>query len=259
MQHVRRTVLAALLLAAATTAPAAGPTLKVGVEGAYPPFSMVGPDGKVQGFDIDVMNELCRRLQASCTQVQVEFDALIVALRAKKIDLIVASMSVTPERQKVVDFTRPYYNSSNRVVVRIGSGVDGTPAGLKGKRLGVQRNTIHDRYASTKLPGVEVVRYARQDDVYLDLVAGRVDATLCDSVAGSLGFLKKPAGKGFAVLGMPPDDPSYFGSGSGIATRKADTALVLKFNAAIKAVRAGGQYKKIQDKYFDFDVYGKAQ
>jgi arginine/ornithine transport system substrate-binding protein len=90
------------------------------------------------------------------------------------------------------------------------------------------------------------------------LAAGRIDATLCDTVAGDRGFLKKPEGKGFAMIGKPADDPAYFGTGSGIAVRKADTALADKFNAAIVAVRANGTYKKVQDKYFDFDVYGKA-
>mgnify|MGYP003349468878 FL=1 len=80
---------------------------------------------------------------------------------------------------------------------------------------------------------------------------------MCDSVAANLGFLKTPAGKGFAVLGTPPDDPAFFGAGAGIAVRKGDAALQQKFNAAIQAIRANGTYKKVESKYFDFDIYGK--
>jgi len=106
------------------------------------------------------------------------------------------------------------------------------------------------------VPGAEVVRYARQDDVFLDLAAGRLDLVLCDSVAADLGFLKRQAGKGFGFVGAAVEHP-IFGQGAGIAVRKADTALQAKFNTAIAAIRANGVYKKINDKYFDFDVYGK--
>lgn len=184
---------------------------------------------------------------------------MIPALQARKFDAIISSMAITPERQKQVNFSDKYYNTPPAFIGKAGAVKDITPASLKGKKIAVQRSTSHDRYATAMYKESEIVRYAKQDDVFLDLVSGRVDATLCDSVAGSLGFLKKPAGKGFVVLGTPPDDVAFFGTGSGIAARKADTALVEKFNAAIKAVRASGQYKKIQDKYFDFDVYGKAQ
>ena len=130
-------------------------------------------------------------------------------------------------------------------------------AALKGKRIGVQRSTIQDRFATATFTQSEIVRYAKADEVYLDLAAGRVDVVLSDTVAVDGGFLKKPQGKGFAFFGPNYDDPKIFGTGSGIAVRKADAALQAKFNAAIPAIRANGVYKKINDKYFDFDVYGK--
>lgn len=248
-----------LALAASPAVMAQAPDWKkvrIGVEGAYPPFSEVGTDGKLKGFDIDMALALCAEMKAECTLVQQEWDGMIPSLQARKFDAIIASMAITPERQKQVNFTSKYYNTPPAFLGK-GTPRDISPAALKGKKIGVQRTTSHDRYATQYYKDSEIVRYAKQDEVFLDLAAGRIDVALCDQVAGSEGFLKKPAGKGFAVLGNPVDDPAIFGTGSGIALRKADTALLDKFNAAIVAVRANGSYKKIQDKYFDFDVYGK--
>ena len=131
-------------------------------------------------------------------------------------------------------------------------------ANLKGKKIGLQRATIHDNYLTDNYgQDVEVVRYGTQDEAYLDLVAGRVDMLLADSVAISDGFLKKPEGQDYQFIGPDLNDPKWFGEGTGIAIRKEDQDLVEMFNKAIKQIRADGTYKKIQDKYFDFNVYGE--
>ena len=253
-------LLSILLLAAMLpqAAQAADPVkIRIGVEGAYPPFSSVGPDGRIVGFDIDIANALCAQMKAQCTLVQQDFDAMIPALQAKKIDAVIASMSATPERLKVVDFSDKYYNTPARLIAKIGAALDGTPAGFKGKKIGVQRSTIHDRYATAKFGGATIRRYTKQDEVFLDLASGRIDATLVDSVAGDNGFLKLPAGKGYGFVGPAYDDAAFFGTGVGVALRKGDAALREQLNAAIKAIRANGVYKTLQAKYFDFDVYGK--
>lgn len=232
--------------------------IRVGVEGAYPPFSEVGPDGKLKGFDIDIANALCAQMKAECTLVQQDFDGMIPALQAKKFDAIIASMSATDERKKSVDFSDKYYKTPNRFVAKAGSTLAITPGGLKGKKIGVQRSTVNDRFATDTFKESEIVRYTKQDDIYLDLAAGRIDGTIVDSVAANDGFLKKPEGKAYAFTGPAFTDPKYFGAGVGIAIRKTDTDLTAKFNDAIKAIRANGTYTKIQDKYFDFDIYGDA-
>jgi arginine/ornithine transport system substrate-binding protein len=247
-----------LMALAPAAARAADPaTLRIGVEGAYPPFSSVGADGKIVGFDIDIANAVCAEMKVACTLVQQDFDGMIPALKARKVDLVVASLSITPERQKVVDFSDKYYKTPNRLIAKAGVTIDGSAASVQGKKIGVQRSTINDRYVTDRFPGATIKRYAKQDEVYLDLAAGRIDATLVDSVAGDVGFLKTPAGKGFAFTGPSYDDPIYFGMGVGIAMRKGETALRERVNGAIKAIRANGAYKKLQDKYFDFDVYGR--
>ena len=251
------TALAATVAVFAPLAAAQAPAvLKIGVEGAYPPFSEIGTDGKLKGFDIDIANAMCERLKMTCTLVQAEFDAMIPALRAKKFDAIVASMSITPERKKSVDFSDKYYQTPARVIARADSKLEVTPAGLKGKKIGVQRTTIHDRFATTTFKGAQIVRYAKQDEVFLELASGRIDATLMDSVAADVGFLKTPAGKGYAFVGPVYTDPAFFGEGAGIAVRQGDTALRDKLNAALAAMLADGSYKKLAAKYFDFDVYG---
>ncbi len=259
--HRRVLLLSASLACAAFVAlpaRAADPApLRVGVEGAYPPFSAVGPDGQIKGFDIDIAKALCEQIKAQCTLVQLDFDGMIPALQSKKIDMIVASMSITPERLKVVDFSDKYYTTPNRLIARAGSPIDGAPAGFKGRKIGVQRATINDRFATAKFSGASIVRYAKQDEIYLDLAAGRIDATLVDAVAGNEGFLKTPAGKGFAFVGPDYDDPQFFGKGAGVAVRKSDVELRDKLNAAIGAIRADGRYKQIAARYFDFDIYGK--
>jgi arginine/ornithine transport system substrate-binding protein len=231
--------------------------LRVAVEGAYPPFSAVAADGSLKGFDIDIANAVCAEMKAECKLVQQDFDAMIPALQAKKSDLIVASLSITPERLKVVDFSDKYYKTPNRLIAKAGSKIDGSPAGFKGAKIGVQRSSINDRYASAKFDGAAIVRYAKQDEVWLDLAAGRIDATLVDAVAGDAGFLKTPAGKGFAFTGPAYVDPEFFGRGVGIALRKGEPELKARLDAAIKAIRGNGVYGKIQDRYFDFDVYGQ--
>ena len=257
----RRHLLTALLLAAASLAASAQAPdwkkIRIGVEGAYPPFSEVGTDGKLKGFDIDIAMALCAQMKAECTLVQQEWDGMIPALQARKFDAIIASMAITDERKKSVLFSDKYQNTPPWMVGKGSLPHDISPAAMKGKKIGVQRTSIHDRWATATYKDSEIVRYSKQDEVFLDLAAGRIDATVCDSVAANLGFLKTPAGKGFAVLGTPPDDPAFFGAGAGIAVRKSDAVLQQKFNAAIKAIRANGVYQKVNAKYFDFDVYGK--
>jgi len=255
----RRLLAAFLLLVAAGAVSAQAPAWKkvrIAVEGAYPPFSEIGPDGKIKGFDVDIANALCADMQAECVFVQQEFDGMIPGLQARKFDAVIASMSITEERKRSVAFSDKYYSTPARLVSKKGTAFVPTAAGLKGKRVGVQRSTIHDRFATDTFKDSEIVRYASQQQVFLDLASGRVDVVLEDEVAADVGFLKTPAGKGFAFFGPEYNDTRYFGIGAGVAMRKGDTELQAKFNQAIRDIRANGTYQKLAKQYFDFDVYG---
>jgi arginine/ornithine transport system substrate-binding protein len=231
--------------------------VRIGVEGAYPPFSYTTADGKLEGFDIDIAVALCKAMGVEYKLVAQDWDGIIPALMARKYDAIIASMSITEERKKKVAFTDKYYQTPAKFVTKKGMVKDFTPDVLKGKTVGVQRATIHDNYITDNYgKDVKIKRYATQDEAYLDLAAGRVDFLLADSVALSDGFLKKPEGANYEFVGPDLTDPRWFGNGAGIAIRKRDKDLVEMFNKAIDQIRADGTYKAIQDKYFDFNVYG---
>jgi arginine/ornithine transport system substrate-binding protein len=233
-------------------------TLRVGVEGAYPPFSWVKPDGKMAGFDVDISYALCKAMGADeCVLVQQDWDGIIPALLSKKYDCIVASMGITEDRKKKVAFTNKYYQSPAKFVVKKGTIKDISAKSLSGKTIGVQRATIYYQYLKDNhAADVKIKLYANQDEAYLDLKSGRLDGILADSVAVKEGFLNKPEGKDYEFIGPDLTEPKWFGDGNGIACRKEDVVLVKKLNEAIAKIRADGTYKNIQDKYFDFNIYG---
>ena len=248
------------LLAALTSAGAfAQETIRFGVDASYPPFESKAPDGKLVGFDIDMGNEICRRLHAKCVWVEQDFDGMIPALKARKFDGVLSSMSMTPAREQQIAFSSKLFNTPTRLVAKTGSGILPTAQSLKGKRVGVEQGTIQEAYAKAHWApaGVDVVSYQNQDQVYQDLLAGRIDAALQDSVQADIGFLKTPRGKGFSFAGGDLDDPVTLGNGAGIGLRKEDVALKTKIDGAIADIIKDGTYKKIEHRYFDFDVYGK--
>ena len=227
----------------------------MGVEGNYPPFSKMGPDGKLSGFDIDIANALCAQMKAECTLVQQEWDGMMPALNAKKFDMIVASMTISDERRKAADFSDPYYDVPSRWVAKAGAFKDASPESLKGKKIIVLRNSPRAKYVAERYKDSEVLLVTKETDVYLELASGRGDIGFGSSVVSSEAFLKTPQGKGFAPVG-PTVRVEAGGGGVGIAFRKGDDALREKVNAALKAIRADGTYKKLADRYFDFDVSG---
>ena len=231
--------------------------LRVGVEGAYPPFSWIEPDGTLKGFDIDIALAICAEMNAECELVPTDWDGIIPALLANKYDAIIASMSITEERKKKVSFSDKYYSTPAKFVRKKGSGIEISAAGLNGKSVGVQRATTHENFLKDNYGDIiDIKGYGTQDEAYLDFTAGRVDLLLADSVALDDGFLNTDAGKDAEFVGPGYSDPKWFGDGAGIAIRKGDTDLQALLTAAIAAIRSNGTFKAINDKYFEFDVYG---
>jgi arginine/ornithine transport system substrate-binding protein len=234
----------------------AGMKVRVGTEGAYPPFNSIDENGNLVGFDIDISNALCDEAGMTCSFVTQDWDGIIPGLQAKKYDAIIASMSITPKREEVVDFTNKYYNTPAKFVAAEGAGFDISPEGLAGKVVGVQRATIHEDFLRGEFPEVEVRNYATQDEANADLVSGRVDLVMADSVALLDGFLNTPEGEGFEFVGPDYSNPKYHGTGAGIAVREGEDKLRECLNEAITAIRKNGVYAQINKAYFDFDVYG---
>ena len=234
-----------------------GDTIVFGTDATYPPFESLDAGGKFTGFDIDITNALCDHMKVKCTFVNQDFDGIIPALQAKKFDAIISSMSITPEREKIVDFTNKIYNTPPAIAIPKDSTLkEATDEALKGKTIGAQSSTTHANYASAHLKDAELKLYPSADEYKLDLSNGRIDAAIDDVVVLSE-WVKSDAGNCCKMLGTLKSDPVINGVGAGIAIRKGDAALKDKLNAAIAAIRADGTYKKIQDKYFDFDVYGE--
>lgn len=257
---MKKSLFAVLLAGLAfTSSTMAATQVRLGVEPGYAPFEYKKPDGSLVGFDIDLGKEICKRIDAKCTWVESDFDGLIPALQAKKIDAILSSMSITPARQKQINFSDKLYGTPARLVTEKGVNLAPTAKSLKGKRVGVFQGTTAETYAKQVWlkKGVDVVTYQNQDIVYADLVNGRLDAAFQDAVAADDGFLKRPVGKNFHFSGPEINDPQYFGVGAGIGVRKADTELLAKINKALAAMHNDGTYQKIAKKYFNFDIYGK--
>ncbi|MBB3771974.1 polar amino acid transport system substrate-binding protein [Angulomicrobium tetraedrale] len=259
MKHTVKTIVAAAILGLAGVCAAAAEPVKVGVAAEpYPPFASPDASGKWEGWEIEFAQAICKQAKLDCVITPVAWDGIIPALTTKKIDMIVGSMSITPERLKTIDFSNKYYNTPTGVIGPKSETFTATPEGLKGKTIGVQVATIHQDYANKYFApaGATVKEYQTQDEANNDLAAGRLDAVQADAIALT-DFLKTDQGKQCCELkGNVKDDPAVLGAGVGVGLRKGDTELKDKVNAAIKAIRADGTYDAFSKKYFDFDVYG---
>ncbi|RPH30683.1 ABC transporter substrate-binding protein [Buttiauxella warmboldiae] len=238
-------------MCASFAASAAG-ELRYGVEAEYPPFESRNQAGELEGFDIDLGNAICKAANLKCSWVETSFDALIPGLVAKKFDAINSAMNITEQRRKSVDFTQPIYRIPSQLVGKLGSGMEPTAEGLKGKTIGVLQGSIQETYAKEhwEKAGVTVVSYKDQNMAWGDLLNGRIDASLVMSAAGQAGFLSKPQGKGFGFVGQPVSDDTILGSGIGYGLRKGDEQTKKQLDAAIDKVRADGTITTLAKKYF---------
>ncbi|WP_174802443.1 transporter substrate-binding domain-containing protein [Martelella limonii] len=236
---------------------ASAETVKVGVAAEpYPPFTVPDASGNWSGWEIDFMNAVCDQAKLDCVITPISWDGIIPALTAGKIDAIMSSMSITPDREKEIAFTNKYYSTPGAIVAAKGSDIKPTAESLSGKILGVQVSTTNQDYAAKHFPDAKLKTYQTQDEVNQDLYAGRIDAEIADVVTLQP-FLESDDGKACCeMVGNVAEDVDIYGPGIGIGLRKDDTQLKDTFNAAIVAVRENGTYEEITKKYFDFDIYG---
>lgn len=261
-----KTPLAVSLVAIALAAPAIPAAaqermqLRIGTEGAYPPFNYFDTDRNLVGFDIDIAKALCAEMNADCEFIAQDWDGIIPALQANRFDAIVASMSITPERDEIVDFTEKYYSTPPAIAVPKDSELtEATPEALEEIVLGAQSSTTHANYAEKYFSETELRRYGSPEEYKLDLSSGRIDAAIdaaIDDVVVLSDWLNSPDGACCKLLATLTPDVEINGLGAGIAIREGETELRDRLNSAIEAIRADGTYQTVQDKYFDFDVYG---
>jgi lysine-arginine-ornithine-binding protein len=232
-------------------------TIRFGVDPGYPPFESKAADGSLVGFDIDLGNAICKQLNQKCVWVEQSFDSMIPALKARKFDAILSAMSATETRRQQIDFTNRLYNGPSALIARSGTKLQPTAQALQGQRVGVVQGSTQESFARAEwaTKGVTLVAYQTQDQIYQDLVTGRLDAAFQSSVQADYGFLKTPRGKGFALVGAPVTDSRVSGDVA-IGLRKGDSALEQRLNQAIDAMRKNGSYQQVASKYFNFDIYG---
>lgn len=277
IRRMAATAAAFMTLAAASFAGAADlpKEIKIATEGAYAPWNFVNSDGKLDGFEIDLANDLCARIKVKCSIVAQNWDGLIPSLKVGKFDVIMAAMFITPKRLETIDFTQPYAIDPTAIGVAKSSdlgkqgpssekikledekaaqaAVDKMKPALKGKVIGVQSGTQLLAFVKKYFGDVAEVReYKTTEQHDLDLAAGRIDAIVVQQTNLAALFAKKEfadytaAGPGFVggILGM--------GTGAGI--RKEDTALKDAFNKAIDEAIADGTVKRLSEKWFHADV-----
>ena len=260
--------------------------IKIGTEGAYPPWNSKDASGKLIGFEVELAWTLCRYIGKQCEIVEQDWDGMIPALIMRKFDAIMAGMSITAERQKAISFSQGYADEVASLAVMKGSSLEGmeTPAGinltkpnaaakkalktltagLAGKTVCVQTATIHQNFLDSGDVGkVNVRTYKTQDEVNLDLASGRCDAALAAAVAFS-DYAEK-SGKPVVLVG-PTFSGGAFGNGVGVGLRQAsqmgedsaqgkrDAALLKAFNKAIDQARKDGVISRLAIKHFGFDA-----
>ena len=231
--------------------------VRIGTLSDYAPFEYKDAGGQLKGMEIELGKAMCKSMQVKCEYVTMDFDALIPALKAKKIDAVLAQMSITDERKKVVDFTDLFTLAPVQYVAKVGAGITEDPATLRGKTVGVYSGSNHEAYLKKRLPkaksGIASKTYPSQDPIWLDLEAGRLNAALTDTTVAYEWLTKTGKAKGFDFAGKPLDDVAMFGEGTGIAVRKGDP-LKARLNAAIKQVLADGTFAAENKKVFPFSI-----
>jgi ABC-type amino acid transport substrate-binding protein len=236
----------------------AGEPLRIGIDAEYEPFIWQKPDGELAGFEYELAEAFCATFDTPCEFIPHPFSTIIPALNAGKFDAIIASMYAKDERREKVDFSKTYYFVPGRFVAPKSMDVEISRDGLEDLIIGVQRATLEDRHVTKEYGDVaRIRRYESQEQVYLDAASGRIDVMFAMQVVIQRAFLDTPDGAGWEFVGPPVDDPEIYGDGAAVAVRKGDADLRRKFNNAIDTVLADGTYRKIQDKWFDFNIYGR--
>jgi octopine/nopaline transport system substrate-binding protein len=279
-KFVKSAVIGASLAAALAAAPAAfakeWKTVVIGMEGAYEPWNLTDSSGHIVGFEVDLANDLCKRINVECKIIAQDWDGMIPGLKAGKFDVIMDGMSITEERKKEIDFSKPYAAppaafmaaKDSDIAKALGPGkvvntikdpaagdaaVKAVQAALKGKTIGVQVSTTHANFASKYLKGVaDIKEYKTTDERDLDLKSGRIDIALDDypTIAAAL---DKPDAKDFGIVG-PEFIGDVFGVGEGMGLRKSDADLTARFNKALDEAFADGSVKKYSLKWFKIDT-----
>ncbi|MBW7850968.1 MAG: transporter substrate-binding domain-containing protein [Rhodospirillales bacterium] len=247
----RYAAIATLLLSVLAFLPtnASGEPLRIATNGDYPPFNYLDEKGQLAGFDVDIAHALCAAMDAACALVRVNWEDSIPALLSNRVDAVVASMSITEDRKRLVAFTNRYYRTPMQFVARKGFDRPLTVEGLKGVRVAVSPATTAHAYVTERWRGiVDMVLIPGQDNVNAALLEGKADLILADHLV-MWSFVK--GRQDVALIG----EPILVDEGIGIALRPTDIELLRRFNQALVRIRSDGTYDRINARYFPFSIY----
>jgi ABC-type amino acid transport substrate-binding protein len=240
MKKIFAVLLAALVLALGAVGLAEDTTLVVGTNAEFAPFEFIGDDGQVTGIDIDLINAIGEKIGMTIQIENMSFDALIPALASGKIEATISGMTITEERKQSVLFSDPYYQASQKIIVKEGSAIAGE-ADLAGKKIGVQLGTTGDLYVTEKFTDATVDRYDKGIDAVQDLVNGRLDAVVIDEEPANV-FVSQA--QGLVILEDRLSDEAY-----GIALPLGQDELLAKINQALSELKADGTLDATYEKY----------
>jgi len=215
----------------------------VGTSADYKPFEYIDQDGKIVGFDVEIMKAVGKELGLKVEFVDTAFDGLIPSLKSKKYDVVVSAMTITEKREKAVDFTQPYFNAGQVIAVMDNDDSIKSPEDLTGKVVGVQLGTTGDLKASEMENLKEIKRYEKMTQAYIELKNGRIDAVVNDLPVTAAYIMENPDVK---IVGKPFTDENY-----GIAVREGDDKLEKEINGAITKLKENGTYDEIYNKWFE--------
>src|SRR5690554_2967281 len=246
---MKKLIVAASCALAMMTGTAQAQDLRIAFDIPYEPFEYRDDNGELTGFEVELATAMCEELQANCEFVIQAWDGMIPGLLARKFDLIMSSMSITPERAERVLFSEPYYITPGGWFGPESFNTDVTDMdAMKDKTVGVQRGTTMDTYVTENMGGVvNIKRYTTAEDMVLDLEGQRLDVVFVDYPVGEQTVLNK---EGYKEVG----EPVKLGEGVGVAMRKRDAKLAEDVNAALKKLKEDGTYDAIMKKYFNYDI-----
>lgn len=255
---IKKLLIAGVATAMLGAGAASAEEIKIGIAAEpYPPFASLDASGNWIGWEVEVIEAVCAAAKLDCVITPVAWDGIIPSLTGQQIDAIMASMSITEERQKTIDFSDPYYNTPAVIVADKSMDIEATPESLAGKIIGIQASTIHQAYANAHFGDAAEIRvYQTQDEANQDLVAGRIDATQADSIAMA-DFVGSDIGACCEIKGPVANDESILGRGVGAGVRKGDDALRESLNAGIAVILADGTHAEITSRYFTTSIYSE--
>lgn len=254
--------------------------VKIATEGAYAPWNFQEAGGKLAGFEIDLAQELCKRMKVTCEVVAQDWDGIIPALTAGKYDAIMAGMNATDKRREAIQFSRSYGGEPGTFGIKLDGPLGKLPSEgaqlnltadeegakkiietlkplLKGKTIGVQVSTIHANFLDKYLKDTVTIReYKTTEQHDLDLLAGRVDGIFASGSALRATF-EKAEFKGYGQYG-PRFSGGVFGDGVCVGLRKGDTSLRDMFSEAITSMVKDGSLKELSVKWFKVDISPKS-